>query len=240
MVHGFLAGRALWRANLAAIRAVATPVVVELYGHGRSPSPSDPLAYHPDAYVAAFEEIRRELGVERWFVLGHSLGGALTLRYALDHPDRVVGHVFTNSASALAGPGWREAMLTNVDAEADRILEHGLADLERSSANPARSHRVVPAVREALAADVALLQPRGVSGTLRHTTPASSVRERIGANTCPTLLVAGRKEQVFVEPCHYAQTTMPNLTVVRVDAGHSPNAEAPDAFNDAAVVFIAG
>ena len=238
MVHGFLAGRALWRANLEALRAVATPVIVELYGHGRSPSPLDPFAYHPDAYVAAFEEIRRELSVDRWFVLGHSLGAALTLRYVLDHPDRVIAHVFTNSVSALAGPRWREAMMTNADAEADRILKHGLAHLERSSANPARSHRIVPAVREALAADMPLLQPLGVSATIRHTAPASTVRERIDGNTRPTLLVAGRKEKAFAEPCHFVQTAMPNLTVVHVDAGHSPNAETPDAFNDAAVLFI--
>jgi pimeloyl-ACP methyl ester carboxylesterase len=238
MVHGFLAGRALWRANLEALRVVATPVVVELYGHGRSPSPLDPSAYHPDAYVAAFEEIRRELGVDRWFVLGHSLGAALTLRYVLDHPERVIAHVFTNSASALAGPEWREAMVTNADGEADRIVKHGLAHLERSSANPARSRRIVPAVREALAADMPLLQPRGVSGTIRHTAPASTVRERIGDNIRPTLLVAGRKELVFAEPCHYVQAAMPQLTVMRVDAGHSPNAEAPDTFNAAAVLFI--
>jgi len=240
MVHGFLAGRAIWRANLDALGAVSTPVVVELYGHGRSASPPDPSAYHPDAYVAAFEEIRRELGVDRWFVLGHSLGAALTLRYALDHPDRVIAHVFTNSASALAGREWREAMVTSADGEADRILEHGLAHLEHSKANPARSHRIVPAVREALAADVPLLQPRGVSGTVRHTGPASTVRERVAGNSRPALLVAGKKERAFAEPCRYVQAAMPNLTVTRVDAGHSPNAEKPDAFNQAAVAFLAG
>ncbi len=240
MVHGFLAGRAIWRANLEALGAVSTPVVIELYGHGRSASPLEPLAYHPDAYVAAFEDIRRELGVDRWFVLGHSLGAALTLRYALDHPDRVIGHVFTNSASALAGRDWREAMVTSAESEADRILEYGLAHLERSKANPARSHRIVPVVREALAVDVPLLQPLGVSGTMRHTGPASTVRERIGGNSRPALLVAGKKERSFAEPCRYVQTAMPNLAIMRVDAGHSPNAEIPDTFNEAVAAFIAG
>ena len=73
---------------------------------------------------------------------------------------------------------------------------------------------------------------------MRLTAPASTVRERIGANTRPTLLVAGRKERVFAEPCRYAEAVMPALTVLRVDAGHSPNAEAPDAFNAAAVAFL--
>lgn len=239
MVHGFLAGRALWLANLEALRAVATPVVVELFGHGRSPSPPDAASYHPDTYVAAFEQIRGDLGVDRWFVLGHSLGASLTLRYVLDRPDHVIAHVFTNSVSGLAGPDWRKRILANADAQADRILEHGVTHLEQSRANPARSHRVVPAVRNALAADVPLLQATGVAATVRHTAPSSSVRDRVGDNARPTLLVAGRKERDFTEPCHHAETTMPNLTVERLDAGHSPNAERPDEFNALVTTFLA-
>jgi 2-succinyl-6-hydroxy-2,4-cyclohexadiene-1-carboxylate synthase len=239
MMHGFLAGRALWLANIEALRAVATPVVVELYGHGRSPSPSEPDAYHPDAYVAAFEQIRCDLGVERWFVLGHSLGASLTLRYVFDHPERVIAHAFTNSASALAGPDWRDEVVNTVDAEADRIVQHGVAHLAQSRANPARSPRIVAAVREALAADVSLLQPLGVAATIRHTAPPCGVRDRIAGNTRPALLVAGVNERVFAEPCHHAEATMPQLTVVRLDAGHSPNAETPDHFNEAVTAFFA-
>jgi pimeloyl-ACP methyl ester carboxylesterase len=238
MVHGFLAGRALWIANLEALRAVATPVIIELFGHGRSPSPPDPTAYHPDSYVAAFEEIRRDLGVDQWFVLGHSLGASLSLRYVLDHPDRVIAHVFTNSASALAGAEWREQIVKDVDAAADRIIQHGIAHLEEGQVNPARSHRNIPAVRNALAADAPLLQPLGIAATIRHTVPPSSVRDRIGDNSRPALLIAGEKEQVFAEPCQFAERTMPHLAVVRLDAGHSPNAEIPDTFNETVTAFL--
>jgi pimeloyl-ACP methyl ester carboxylesterase len=238
MMHGMLASRALWLANLEALRTVATPVVVELYGHGRSPSPTEPDAYHPDSYVAAFEQIRRGLGVERWFVLGHSLGAALTLRYVTDHSARVIAHVFTNSASALAHPERREELMQNVDAQADYIIRHGVGPLAKTRVNPAHSHRVVPAVRAALAADVSLLDPRGMAGTIRYTAPASSVRERIAGNARPALLVAGKKERSFAEPCDHAARTMPHLTVAHVDAGHSPNAETPDEFNELVTDFL--
>jgi len=238
MVHGMLASRAMWLANLDALRTVATPVVVELYGHGRSPSPPEPGAYHPDSYVAAFEQIRGDLGAERWFVLGHSLGAALTLRYVTAHPERVIAHVFTNSASALADPEWRERLMQNVDAEADYIIRKGVGPLAKSRVNPAHSHRVVPAVRAALAADVSLLDPRGTAATIRYTAPASSVRDRIAGNVRPALLVAGRKERAFAEACDHAAATMPHLTVARVDAGHSPNAETPAEFNELVTDFF--
>jgi hypothetical protein len=43
LVHGFLSSRSQWRLNLAALAGVVRPVVVELWGHGRSPAPTDPV-----------------------------------------------------------------------------------------------------------------------------------------------------------------------------------------------------
>ncbi|MBI5505747.1 MAG: alpha/beta hydrolase, partial [Deltaproteobacteria bacterium] len=90
LVHGVLSSRAQWSPNLPALQSVARPVIVELWGHGRSPSPSDAARYDPAAYVREFEKIRETLGAQRWLVCGQSLGGALTLRYALDHPQRLI------------------------------------------------------------------------------------------------------------------------------------------------------
>jgi proline iminopeptidase len=39
--------------------------------------------------VADLETVRLAAGVESWVVLGHSWGGDLAVRYALDHPDAV-------------------------------------------------------------------------------------------------------------------------------------------------------
>src|SRR4051812_13544831 len=97
LVHGILSSRAQWLLNIEALRQVCTPVVIELWGHGRSPVPDDAAAFEPDAYEELFDAIRDDLGADRWFVIGQSLGAALTLRYALDRPERVMAHVFTNS-----------------------------------------------------------------------------------------------------------------------------------------------
>ncbi len=238
LVHGIMAGRALWGANMEALRTVATPVVVELYGHGRSPTPDEGVAYTPASYVAAFERLREELGAERWFLMGHSLGAALTLRYALEHPERVIAHAFSNSASALANEAWRERVGAMVDAEARRLEAAGREALAAHPINPARVTRIVPAVREALAADVPLLDPRGVAMTMRHTVPSSSVRERVQENRSPCLLVAGERETSFSEARDFARASMPMLRVETVYAGHSPNAETPELFNELLVGFL--
>src|SRR5262249_40198186 len=74
VVNGALSSRSQWLSNFEALRAVCRPVVVELYGHGRSPSPEEPFAYSPAGYVEEFERLRRKLGIERWLLCGYSLG----------------------------------------------------------------------------------------------------------------------------------------------------------------------
>jgi proline iminopeptidase len=46
--------------------------------------------------VADCEEVRQELGIDRWAVLGQSSGGGLALRYAAAHPAAIMAAVFEN------------------------------------------------------------------------------------------------------------------------------------------------
>jgi 2-succinyl-6-hydroxy-2,4-cyclohexadiene-1-carboxylate synthase len=105
---GPTSSRAQWRPNLAALKQHVRPVIVELWGHGRSPVPGNPAAYRVTSHIDAFEAVRRELGVDRWLVCGQSFGAGLTIRYAHSHPAHVIGQIFTNSVSALSAPGERE------------------------------------------------------------------------------------------------------------------------------------
>ena len=237
-VHGILGGRALWTENIEALRRVCTPVVVELFGHGRSPSPTDLVRYTPDAYVAEFEAIRTELDVDRWWMAGQSLGAALTLRYCFEHPDKVLGHVFTNSASGLADAAWAADLAARADGDARRMEQAGRAGLRDLKINPARSHRIVAGVRDALTADEALLDPNGIANGIRATATAAGVRERIRENTVPSVLVCGTRERGFEESRNHAEANMPKLRVEAFDAGHSPNAEMPDAFNRVVSAFV--
>jgi pimeloyl-ACP methyl ester carboxylesterase len=63
--------------------------LLDLRGTGASDVPADPATYHCDRQVADVEAVRRQLGLERLDVLGHSAGANLAYRYAEVHPDRV-------------------------------------------------------------------------------------------------------------------------------------------------------
>jgi pimeloyl-ACP methyl ester carboxylesterase len=239
LVHGFLTSASQWLANLDALATVCRPVTVDLYGHGHSPSPDDPAWYTPDAYVEAFEGIRRALGVEAWFLCGYSLGAGLTLRYAFDRPESVLAHAFTNSSSGLASAAESEAWRAGANDAAARIRAGGREAIERIAVHPRHATRLSPAVYDALMADAERLDPVGVAHTIAATNPAVSVRDRLVQNRRPAALLCGRREERFLPKRDYAAQSMPLLEVIDLDVGHGVNMEDPPAFDRALTDFIA-
>jgi 2-succinyl-6-hydroxy-2,4-cyclohexadiene-1-carboxylate synthase len=238
LVHGFLTGPSQWLSNLPALAEHCTPVTVSLWGHAGAASPADLDAYDPQSYVAGFDAVRRELGVTRWFLLGYSLGAGLTIRYALEHPGRVIAHAFTNSTSALAGDEQQQRWQTDADESADKILNGGRAAMERIPVHPRHAHKLPKPVYQALCADAQRHDPLGIANTLRRTNPQASVRARLGDNTRPVLLICGTRERRFRPHRDYAATVMPHLQVADLDSGHGMNMEDPQGFNAAVIAFI--
>lgn len=87
--------------------------------------------------VSDLEELRAALDIERWYLLGHSWGAELVLRYAADHPERTIAVAY------IAGVGAGDAFTEQYVAERDRRLGadydrwHELGARER---DPAEEH----------------------------------------------------------------------------------------------------
>jgi pimeloyl-ACP methyl ester carboxylesterase len=65
---------------------------LDLLGHGGSYQPEDPACYTVDSAYELFEEWLASLNLDGPIVLiGHSFGGHLAIKYALNHPDKVRG-----------------------------------------------------------------------------------------------------------------------------------------------------
>jgi len=207
---------------------------VELFGHGRSPSPQDPVAYYPENYVREFERIRQEEGIDNWFICGQSLGASLTLRYSFFHPGRIKAQIFTNSLSALSDI--RE--IENPEGLFKLILQGGRETLDKLPINPTRSRFLNPDVKKALVDDINLINLEGFANTMLYLTPRCSVRNIIKEITVPTLLIAGIFDKPFSPLISKFRENMPALNVIELDGGHAVNVDAADRFNESVREFI--
>ena len=237
-VHGILTCRAHWLPNLDAFRRRYRTVVIELLGHGRSPAPDDPGAYHPDRYAERFDALRELVGAQRWFVVGQSLGAAITLNYVMSRPDDVIAHIVTNSHSAFSDgvrirdpEGARQRAVQIADGGIEAVMSHPLC--------PRRARALSDAQRAQFDADMRRSTPIGIARTMLHTSPHTSMRERLPHNTVPTLLIAGDREEAFRPAREWAERHAANMRVIRVPAPHAVNIGAADQFNAAALDFFA-
>jgi len=238
LVHGALGSRSYWNDNLSALTEVCRPVVIELWGHGRSPSPDNPAQYEPSGYVEEFDRIRQELGVEKVWLVGQSMGAALVMHYAVARPHRVTGMIITNSASGFADPTeWQERNRTMVSKIADQVDEEGVECLRDSWINPGRSKRIADTTRGLLDHEFGEHSTKGISSSFRITNFALPLGTSLQEISAPVLFTNGIEEQRFQK--HLPRVKLiPQVEIVDLPASHAVNAHDPNGWNRAAVDFI--
>jgi pimeloyl-ACP methyl ester carboxylesterase len=91
LVHGFGCGIVQFYKNLDHLHSERRLYALDLPGFARSTRISFPEEAEAveAVFVSALERWREGVGLERFVLLGHSLGGFLSLSYAMTHPGRV-------------------------------------------------------------------------------------------------------------------------------------------------------
>ena len=91
LIHGFGAGFLQFYKNLDHLHSKRKVLALDLPGFGQSTR----ILFTPEAekaemeFVDSIERWRKGVGVERFILLGHSLGGFLACAYAMIYPSRV-------------------------------------------------------------------------------------------------------------------------------------------------------
>lgn len=240
LIHGFTASSASFVTNIVPLSQEFTVVTVDLLGHGESDAPEQPAPYGPEPAVQRIVGLIEHLGYERAMLCGHSLGGALALRVALDAPERVAAVVVINSNSAAGTPEWRARATEGLRQMAERVRAEGTGFLQRSRLYPAASTRLPDDARALLVRDFDALKPQGVAGTAEALTVQVNAFERLPDLSVPALVVIGDRDRDFVgNSVAFLDQMPPDLTswITLEDAGHAANLEQPEQFEQALIEY---
>lgn len=249
LLHGFGAwSEVVWSRTIPALASRYRVLAPDLLGFGLTSKPANDVFVGGDpfeAHVSFLAEFLDALGVKRAAVVGSSFGGGLALRLATLMPERVtrlalvgsmglgrsIHPVYKALAAPLLGP---------------RIVRPDRERLRRMWSWIVHKPDEVP--DEVIERNFELLSEPGAVEVLvaaRH--GVNLIGQRIvfsGELTLlrqPTLLVWGKQDRIFpVRHAHRAARLIPDSDLVVLDGvGHLPPFEAPDAFNDAILRFLA-
>jgi pimeloyl-ACP methyl ester carboxylesterase len=216
--HGFSATGRMFAPTVAALQAGRRCVTWDLRGHGRSDSPADPSQYSPELVLGDMAAILDAAEIGRAVLLGHSLGGFLSLDFARAHPERVAGLVLVGTGPGYRRDDAREGWNEMCERFARALEERGFDGLPgRSEEVEASAHRSVDGL--VLAARHILTQRDG------------RVLEHLPAIAVPTVVIVGSDDKQFLAGSEYMASKVPGARRALIEgAGHAPMLSHPDRF----------
>jgi pimeloyl-ACP methyl ester carboxylesterase len=108
LIHGSLESLQVWDGWIDALKDRYRLISVDLPGHGLT-GPWARGEYTIDAYADFIEVLADTLGLDRFAIAGHSLGGAVAWSFAATRPERVSQLILVDAAAypSEGPPGWR-------------------------------------------------------------------------------------------------------------------------------------
>lgn len=230
ILHGLFGSKQNWRAISKQLSRTLSRSIytVDLRNHGDSPH------QHPHTYESMSADLIRFIGdhhLDKPILMGHSMGGKVVMRTALDRPDLVSRLVVDDMAPAQIKLAHNFASYVDV-----------LADIEQQGI---KSQKVADQMLGRVEGDVGVRQflltnmkkDREAGGVYRSRIPlkilGGSLDQMMGWDTQgqydgPTLFIGGSKSPYINPKIHPVINRMfPNSHIEMLDTGHWVHAERP-------------
>mgnify|MGYP001301799362 CR=1 FL=1 len=249
-IHGFAESGMYWsRTGVSSglVDAGYRVIDMDMRGHGRSVPIGDDPGYDVDSVASDFAALADHLGIERFHLLTHATGGMAALRYAMNDSSRLISLMSTDTGAATAPndefcapefdgtvqpckdptpkPATPPARRTTDENMREARKGDGGPFLNRLNANP-DPDRCWQWTTEILA--TGNLAYRGDFARTFYLDP-NHYADRCRGITCPSLVLLGEHDVMFVKAGELLARTIPNVKhVVMPGLGHMTAIEDPD------------
>ena len=241
LVHGIAASLYDWTNIMPALaHAGYRSYALDLPGHGESDKPDDPDQYHVDILQSRLSHWINSLSISKPFLLlGHSLGGYLSLVYADLHPEQVRGMVLIDPfyTPEQLSPLLRIARhKPELGAKTMRMVPEWLINTLLGW-DPISTAEFTPEVRKQIANDYKRASPHFV----RITSEIPDITSILPTITVPTRVIWGERD-LTLKPDSFPRLVdlLPNAEAAPIhSSGHQPHIGKPELVAQMVLEFAA-
>jgi pimeloyl-ACP methyl ester carboxylesterase len=242
LAYGIGGNTDMWDVNVAALSAAHRVILWEPRGHARSESPEDPARVSFARWAQDLKDVLDHLRIRRAHVGGLSLGGGIATRFTLRFPGRVRSLLVTNSSSASGLPLSADNLVLR--AQSIKItLEQGMDAMAEFAmqANPNLVERlkIDPGAREEFYEEYRRLTPIGYANALRALLAMDHIMADLPRIRVPVLLIGGDRDPSLGSMQVIHRKVRGSKLIVLSPASHFANRDQPEAWNRAALEFLA-
>jgi 3-oxoadipate enol-lactonase len=237
LLHGFPLSSEIWTPIRTAVEQVARLITPDLRGFGGSDAPEGD--YGMETLADDVVRLADRLGLERFVLGGHSMGGYVALRLAHRHAGRLAGLILVDTRAAAdtaEGRERRDAAIQRIESgEGKAFLEEFVPNLVGPSSR-ARAPRQL-AELGSVAAGIPEHVLAGCLAGMRDRPDSSDVLPGLAV---PVLVVVGAEDAITPpETVRAMAAALPRATFAVIQqAGHTPSVERPIPTAEAIIAFL--
>ena len=238
LIHGFPLSSQMWTPQLDDLEEFARVIAPDLRGHGQSDSVSGPYSISLLADDCA--DLLGHLNVATPFVVcGLSMGGYIALEFYRRYPEHVAGLILAATragADSEEGKAGRDKAAELAKNEGATAVSASMLPKMLAPQNYESDEELVDFVKDIMSS----ASLNGVVGALAAMRDRVDSTPTLGDIDVPVLIIHGADDQLIpVSEAEAMFKAIPDADLVIVpDAGHLPNLEQPDIFNDAVIDFL--
>jgi pimeloyl-ACP methyl ester carboxylesterase len=224
-IHGSGGDHTAWPEALRNLPG-ATVYAVDLPGHGRS---SGKIRDNVAAYADFIDGFATELHLDNVTLIGHSLGGAISLMLAVRPPGWLTRIILVGTGARLrVHPDILDGLLSNFEAAIDIICQFAYG--------PTASEALISSGRESF-----LNTPANVIHGDLNVCNQFDIMEKVGEISLPTIVISGTADNLT--PVKYGEYLCKHISgakhTIIEDGGHMMALEKPKEFIRSASDFLA-
>jgi 3-oxoadipate enol-lactonase len=238
-LHGYVGDIEDWRAQINHFSPEYRCLALDQRGRGKGIAPKTKEEYSFDLFVDDIFKWVVKLRVEKFVLVGHSLGGMIAQGFVFAHPEMVGALVLTDTSSGLMS-------VRNDTEHQKRLNEIALTlgtvaafdyDLVNNSATRAR-YMKHPETFDRMREKTRTTSPEGYVFVRGAGSGRPVFTDRLPEIKCPVLLFCGTDDTGLVEPMKVMASKLKSELVWIKDAGHGVMYEKPSQYNEALEKFL--
>jgi 3-oxoadipate enol-lactonase len=230
LVHGYTGDVGDWKDQVTEFAPTHRVLTMDHRGHGRSDAPANRASYTIGAMADDIEALADHAGFERYHLVGHSMGGAVSQEIALRSPGRLLSLTLHDTTHAF---NTNPLMAKYFEQRLQLAEQQGMEALSSLPGLPDPPH-MPPGRRDYEKQRMAAMSFDGYAGAWSALHAWQGTRDRAQSIATPTLVIYGALDAGIVPGMQFLAATIPGTTSVCVpEAAHCPQFERRELFNAA-------
>jgi pimeloyl-ACP methyl ester carboxylesterase len=186
-LHGFPFDHTIWRPLVEPLQGQARLILPDLRGFGESPASGD--VYSMRLLAEDLVRLMDRLEIDRAVLVGHSMGGYVSMAFAQAYPNRLLGLGLVATQAAADPPERRQSRYKTAEA----VAHKGARVVASNMVNTLTPRRelIEPITQLILKA-----QPAGVVGALKGMAERPDLTGALSNITVPAVVLYGASDQI--------------------------------------------